>query len=136
MTFQFSKRSQERLETTSPIIQKIMNEAILYSPVDFGIPQYGGKRTLEDQQKLFKEGKSKLDGKKKKSYHQSGNAIDVVAYVNGEYTYDKRYYYGLAIHIIATAKRLGHNLTWGGDWDGDWDLDDQTFNDLVHFELR
>ena len=26
-------------------------------------------------------------------------------------------------------------IRWGGDWDGDNDLDDQTFDDLVHFEL-
>ena len=43
----------------------------------------------------------------------------------------------LAHHIMATAKRLGYNnMRWGGDWDKDFDLDDQTFNDLCHFELN
>ena len=67
MTFEFSKRSLERLETTSPAIQKIMKEALATSLIDFGIPEYGGKRTAAEQAKLFKEKKSKCDGKKKKS---------------------------------------------------------------------
>lgn len=137
MGFTLSKRSSEQLETTSPLIQKIITEALTHSCIDFGIPKLGGKRTVEEQKALYDAGKSKCDGKVKKSYHQSGNAVDIVAYVNGNYTYDKRYYYMLAHHILATAKRMGiHNVRWGGDWDRDFDLDDQTFNDLCHFELN
>jgi len=91
VAFKFSGKSKERLETTSPLIQKIINEALATSLIDFGIPQYGGKRTKEEQKKLYDDKKSKCDGVKKKSYHQSGNAVDVVAYVNGNYTYDTRY---------------------------------------------
>lgn len=139
MTFEFSKRSLDRIETTSPLIQKIIKEALATSLIDFGIPEYGGKRTAKEQKSLFdcKPQRSKCDGKKKKSYHQSGLAVDIVAYVNGSYTYDKRYYYMLGHHILATAKKMGHsNMHWGGDWDKDFDLDDQTFMDLCHFELR
>ena len=137
MPFKFSKVSKERLETTSPIIQKIMNEALSTSMLDFGIPHYGGKRTTLEQQKLFAKKASKCDGVKRKSYHQSGNAVDIFCYVNGAVTYDQRYYFMLAHHILITARRLGHsNLRWGGDWDKDWDFDDQKFNDLCHFELR
>ena len=137
MSFKLSNTSKQRLETTSPLIQKIINESIATSLIDFGIPQYGGKRTVEEQKALYDDGKSKCDGKVKKSYHQTGNAVDVVAYVNGHYTYDARYYYMLAHHIMATAKRMEiTNIRWGGDWDKDWDLDDQSFNDLCHFELR
>ena len=35
-----------------------------------------GLRTAEEQKKLFKKGRSKLDGVVKKSQHQTGNAID------------------------------------------------------------
>lgn len=139
MSFEFSKTSEERLSTVSPVLQKIIRESLRTSLIDFGIPQYGGKRTLEEQKALYncRPRKSKCDGVKKQSYHQTGNAIDIVIYVNGGYTYDTRYYYLMAHHIMATAKRLGYtNLRWGGDWDKDWDLDDQKFNDLVHFELN
>ena len=31
---------------------------------------------------------------------------------------------------------MGIDLIWGGDWDGDTDLNDNNFDDLVHFELK
>jgi peptidoglycan L-alanyl-D-glutamate endopeptidase CwlK len=34
------------------------------------------------------------------------------------------------------ASEEGVNVRWGGDWDGDRDIDDQTFDDLPHFEFR
>jgi hypothetical protein len=44
-----------------------------------------------------------------------------------------RFYY-LAGLIISCAASLGIKLRWGGDWDGDLDFEDQTFDDLGHFE--
>jgi len=133
--FNFGSSSEKRLKTVSPLLQKIMRKSLETSLIDFGIPQHGGKRTASEQCELFKQGLSKCDGVKKLSRHQSGNAIDIVAFVNG-YTYDQKYYYMLGHHILQTAKSMGiTNLRWGGDWDGDFDLSDQTFNDLVHFEL-
>lgn len=38
------------------------------------------KRSTEEQQKLFKEGKSKLDGVHKRSAHQSGKAVDILLF--------------------------------------------------------
>lgn len=137
MGFSFGESSERRLKTCSQDIQAIVEAALATSLIDFGIPPYGGKRTEQEQAKLFNQGKSKCDGVNNKSYHQSGKAVDIVAYVDGKYTYDTRYYYMLAHHIMATAKRLGYNnMRWGGDWDKDFDLDDQTFNDLCHFELN
>lgn len=31
---------------------------------------------------------------------------------------------------------IDYDLTWGGDWDGDLDFSDQTFDDLVHWQLK
>jgi peptidoglycan L-alanyl-D-glutamate endopeptidase CwlK len=135
MTYYFGRASLERLQTTDNKIQDIMIEALASSLIDFGIPQYGGKRTPEEQKQLFLDGKSKCDGTNKLSKHQSGLAVDIFPYVNGKANWDKRYCFFLAGHIMATAKRLGYKLKWGGDWDMDMDFDDQTFFDLVHFEL-
>jgi hypothetical protein len=44
-------------------------------------------------------------------------------------------FYVLAGAMMATAWHMGIPLRWGGDWDRDLDLDDQSFNDLGHFEL-
>jgi hypothetical protein len=45
-----------------------------------------------------------------------------------------RFYY-LGAFVKQEADRLNIPLRWGGDWDNDHDLFDQTFYDLVHFEL-
>ena len=37
--------------------------------------------------------------------------------------------------VIGLATAMNMRIRWGGDWDMDGDLADQTFNDLVHFEL-
>lgn len=131
----YSKPSKRRIETLHPNLQHIMNTAIKTSPIDFGIPKYGGKRTDDEQYELFQQGLSQLDGIKKKSKHQSGRAVDVYAYVGGKASWDEKHLYMLAGHLIGVARSLGYDLRWGGDWDGDRDFEDQTFIDLPHFEL-
>lgn len=133
--YKLGTASKRRLATCNIEVNEIINEAIATSVVDFGIPAYGGRRTAVEQNKLYKRGDSKKDGYEKLSKHQDGDAVDIVAYVNGGYTYERDYYVMLAGHILSTAKRLGYTLRWGGDWDSDLDLKDQTFNDLCHFEL-
>ena len=60
-------------------------------------------------------------------------AIDVSPYpINWRDT--KRFYYFAGV-VKAAAYSLGLNIRWGGDWDSDNDFNDQTFMDLVHFEL-
>jgi len=130
MTFNFGKTSCQRLATVKIDLRYVMTEAIKTSPLDFGINC--GFRTAEEQARLFAAGKSKVNHSK----HQDREAVDVAIYVGGAVTWDEKYYYMLAGHILATAKRLGVGLRWGGDWDGDTDLNDQTFNDLVHYELH
>ena len=131
----FSGSSKKRLDTVDVTLQQVMIRALDFSIVDFGIPAYGGKRTAEEQNELFCNKASKCDGIDKVSKHQSGKAVDVIAYVNGKYTYDKEYYYMIYAAVMYAASSLGVRIRWGGDWDGDLDLKDQTFNDLCHFEM-
>ena len=84
MIYKLSKRSESRLEGINPILIAIVKEAIKESPFDFGIPNYGGLRTAEDQKDLFDRKLSKCDGYKNKSYHQTGKAFDIYAYVDGK----------------------------------------------------
>ena len=84
MGFSFGESSERRLKTCSQDIQAIVEAALATSLIDFGIPPYGGKRTEQEQAKLFNQGKSKCDGVNNKSYHQSGKAVDIVAYVDGK----------------------------------------------------
>lgn len=38
-------------------------------------------------------------------------------------------------YVLATAEQMGIKVISSGDWDGDTQVNDQTFNDLFHFEL-
>ena len=45
-------------------------------------------------------------------------------------------FYDFGGYVVGAAHRLGVPIRWGGDWDQDHDVfDDQTFQDLVHFEI-
>jgi len=138
--YKFGKRSKRTLNTCHNDIQKICNEAIKH--YNFSIIE--GTRTLERQQKLFAEGRSKLDGINKKSKHQSSPsmAIDTAPYPirwSGK-KHKERWYYLMGI-IQSIANRLynqgeiTHKIRKGIDWDKDNDFNDQTFDDLPHWEL-
>ncbi len=137
----FGETSRSRLDTCHPDLQRICERVI--EVTDFSVLE--GERTLELQQKYFKEGKSKLDGVNQKSKHQSkpSNAVDIAPYpidFNEKEKARARFYH-LAGYMFMAAAQLGregvitHELRWGGDWDSDKDFADQSFDDLPHFEL-
>lgn len=126
--YMFSKRSRSVLDTVHPTLQHIFEEAITDSPLDFGIPSSGGKRTAEEQNELYGAGKSKADGFIIESSHQKGLAIDIYAYVDGKASWDKKHLTLIAGHVIGTAKRLGYEIEWGGNW--------HSFVDLPHFQIE
>ena len=123
-----SKRSLSRLEGVNPLLIAIAVDAVKESPYDFGIAILGGKRTAEEQRNLFERGKSNCDGFTNKSYHQSGNAFDIVCYKDGAITWDKDVFTAVAEHIKKIAlQRYGANIKWGGDW--------VNFKDMPHFQI-
>jgi hypothetical protein len=85
MSFHFSKSSMDKLLTVDEKLQILACKVIEITPVDFAITS--GLRTLEEQQELFKQGKSKCDGIIKKSKHQEGKAIDICPVIDGKLDY-------------------------------------------------
>ena len=128
MSFQFSNASANRLQTVDPRLQAIANYALEITKVDFGIPSNGGLRTAEEQNALYHGGKSQLDGYKKKSFHQTGKALDVYAFVNGRASWEKEHLSMVAAAMLQAASELGYKLTWGGLW--------RNFEDYPHFQLE
>ena len=106
---------------------EITDLAITLTHIDFGIPSTGGLRTTEDQAKLFTSGASKADGRTNKSYHQTGRAIDVYAYVDGAASWDVYHLTHIATAMLQAAAQLGYKLKWGGLW--------SSWQDMPHFEL-
>ena len=128
--YKLSKRSLKRLDKVNPLLIAILVDGIKDSPYDFGIPLFGGYRTAEEQNALYnkKPRVTYKDGYQNMSYHQTGNAFDIYAYVDGKATWNKKYYEPIARHLQEISmNRYGINLTWGGDW--------VKFKDLPHFQI-
>ena len=106
---------------------RVEHRAIQISKIDFGIPNTGGIRSAKAQNKLFKEGKSKVDGYGKISKHQEGKALDVYAWVNGSASWEKEYLAQVAAAFLQAANELQIKIQWGGLW--------KNFEDMPHFEL-
>lgn len=148
--FKFGGSSTARKETVSRYLQLAADKAIECSPVDFGVPWMGGKRTAEEQKDIFDKGYSRCDGYNKTSFHQrvddkgKGKAIDLVPYIPGVgFAYDAAGRFGIIGMLMLEAweelqdegkipKTL--HLHWGGFW-----RNKEPKNlgwDLAHYEIR
>jgi len=138
----FGLTSRERLETCHPWLQTIANELIKYLDVTVVC----GRRGKEEQDRAFAEGRSKLPWPKSKHNvaDENGNeipnglsrAIDLAPYVKGKgIVWKKKSAAVMAGMVLLIAAQKGIKVRWGGDWDMDQDFEDQTFEDLWHFEL-
>lgn len=146
--YKFGNASKQRIQEVNGLLQTLANETIQASPFDFGIPSTGGLRTAEQQKELYNKGYSKCDGYNKKSYHQTGLALDFVPYIDGGYTWaNKEAFLAIAKTAFEAWEKIpdkkGYFLHWGGFWKAkDLNLDgflgdgDQLGWDLPHFELR
>jgi peptidoglycan L-alanyl-D-glutamate endopeptidase CwlK len=126
--FNLGKNSLNNLIGVDERLIDIAEVAIKLSNIDFGIPSTGGLRTEEVQAKLFADGVSKADGVNSKSYHQSGKALDVYAYVDGKASWDKLHLSLIAAAMLQASAQLGYELKWGGLW--------KSWQDYPHFEIR
>lgn len=126
--FKFSKSSAAVLSTVDERLQRIANRALEISVIDFGIPSTGGKRTAEEQKKLFDDKKSNCDGYINKSYHQTGMALDFYAYVDGKASWDEGHLSLVAAAFLQAANELDIKLEWGGLW--------KNFQDMPHVQIK
>lgn len=95
---------------------KISDLAIQITTIDFGHGSSAGLRTAEQQHALYLAGNSKADGYKRLSNHQSGNALDFYAYINGRASWEREHLAMVAAAHLQAASILGIKLSWGGLW--------------------
>lgn len=135
----FSKTSLDRLATCHPELQILFNEVIKF----YDCTVLEGHRGKEAQEAAFKAGNTKLHYPYGNHNKSPSMAVDVAPYpVNFDNNVKNlARFYHFAGYVLATAQRLfkdgkmNHKLRWGGDWDSDLQFNDQSFNDLPHYEL-
>ena len=135
----FSRRSMDRLNTCHPVLIKLGVEVVKY----YDCTVLEGYRSPARQKDLVAQGMSKtLD-----SLHarQPAMAVDLIPYPfkSTDWRNMKRFYHlqGFVKATFLQMQRDGRidpswELRCGLDWDGDNDLDDQSFLDGPHYELR
>ena len=122
----FGKRSKERLRGVDTKLVNVLNELVKIMDVTI----IEGLRSEQRQEKLLKEGSTKT----KFSKHITGKAVDLAPYPIDWKDRDRFHYMGGMIRGI--AKQLNVPVRWGGDWDSDGETKDNSFDDLVHVEIR
>ena len=125
----FSDKSLAKLATCHPLLQRVFHEVIR----DFDCTVLEGHRDKARQNQMVAEGKSQVRWPDGKHNTEPSLAVDVCPY---PVVWDDRERQMLfAGCVLATARAMGINLRWGGDWDQDTEVRDNTFDDLVHFEI-
>lgn len=99
-----------------------------------------GHRTEAEQNAKFAKGLTKVKWPNSKHNLVPSRAIDAAPYPipdkwGEENVKELVKFYEFAAIVRYEAAREGLKIRWGGDWDMDKDYKDNTFDDLVHFEL-
>ena len=122
----YGKRSRERLKGVDTKLVNVLNELIKIMDVTI----IEGVRSAERQEELLKKKATKV----KYSKHMSGKAVDLAPYPIDWEDRERFHYMGGMIRGI--GQQLGVPIRWGGDLDSDGEIKDNSFDDLVHVEIK
>ena len=122
----FGKRSKQRLIGIDAKLVNVLNELIKIMDVTI----IEGLRTQERQDELVAKGASKT----RYSKHIQGKAVDLAPYPIDWEDRERFHYMGGMVRGI--AEQLNVPVRWGGDWDSDGEIKDNSFDDLVHVEIK
>ena len=110
MAFKLSQKSIDRFDGVKNELIDVVTRAIEISTVDFGVTE--GLRSIETQRKYVETGKSQtMDSK-----HLTGDAIDLVAYINGQVSWELNLYDNLADAMKQAAIEKNVGIRWGAAW--------------------
>ena len=124
MAFKLSSRSLGKLEGVNELLVDTVKRAIEVSKVDFGVIY--GVRSLEEQEKLYKSGRSQtMRSKHLIQEDGTSHAVDLMAYDGSNPSWDIVMYDDIADAMKAAAKETGARIRWGAAWNtdniADWD---------------
>ncbi|SDU27045.1 M15 family metallopeptidase domain-containing protein [Desulfobacula phenolica] len=129
----FSNQSNMKLDTCHPLLQELFREVVK----EYDCAVIEGHRTRRRQNRFYQQGKSKVKWPDSKHNVMPSEAVDAGPWIEnkGIPWQEPNQFYAFAGFVRGKASQMGIQIRWGGDWDGDNDVNDQKFNDLVHFEL-
>lgn len=136
--YKFGKNSEAKMETIDPRLVRVLRRALGYNVIDFSVTE--GARSKAEQNRLYEIGRSKLMWPYSKhnvtEKNPKSEATDLMPWVNGASSDHVAHCCLLAGLMFAAAAEEGVPIRWGGNWDRDGEpVTDQSFNDLVHYEL-
>lgn len=108
--FKLSQKSLDELKGVDPRLVAVVRRAIEITKVDFGVTE--GLRSIATQKTYVAQGKSKTMASK----HITGNAVDLVAYVDGKVSWELNLYDNIADAMKQAATELKLPLRWGAAW--------------------
>ena len=115
MTFRLSQRSMDRLEGVHPHMTAVVERAIQLTEVDFGVTQ--GVRTLDEQKANVAAGRSQTMASKHLLQDDGfSHAVDVVAYVGPDVSWELNVYDDICDAFKEAAKEVGCSIKWGAAW--------------------
>lgn len=127
-----SKRTMKNISNIDPKLSLVIGMALARGNVDFTVTS--GLRTLNKQRELYAQGRSKkgnkvtnADGVIKKSYHQTGKAIDFIPYPFKGWD-DTESFKKVGKELKYCADFLGIANSYGGNW--------KSFKDYPHFQIK
>lgn len=127
---QFSNTSMTRLNECDQRLINLFMEVIKY----YDCTVICGHRNQIDQDSAYERGSTKLKWPDGKHNTIPSKAVDVSPYpVDWK---DNRGFVFFGGFVLGIAKQMNINIRWGGLWSNNLNkLKENTFNDLVHFEL-
>ncbi len=108
--FKLSQRSLDKMEGVKPDLITVVKKAITLTKIDFGVIE--GLRTEEKQKELVASGASQT----MKSKHLTGDAVDLMAYVNGRACWEIAVYDEIADAMKESAYEEDVMIRWGAAW--------------------
>ena len=108
--FSLSKRSIKRLSGVDPKLVSVVKKAIKITKVDFGVVE--GVRSLDRQKELYEKGASQTVNSK----HLTGQAVDLVAFIDNRISWELSFYDEIANAMRIIAARTNTKIRWGGAW--------------------
>lgn len=108
--YKLSERSLQRLEGVKPEMVDVVKEAIKLTKIDFGV--ICGMRTEEEQKALVDKGASQT----MKSKHLTGDAVDLMAYIDGRATWELNVYDDIADAMKKASEVVRVPIRWGASW--------------------